>query len=73
MPVSHTEAEPEDRFQFERFGYFCVDRESMHGHHVFNRTTTLKESKDKIATAAVPASSGAGARTSVAASSPASE
>ena len=31
------------RFQFERLGYFCVDRDSSSTRLVFNRTTTLKD------------------------------
>jgi len=34
---------PMSRFQFERLGYFCVDRDSSAGRLVFNRTTTLKD------------------------------
>ncbi len=38
-------AESESRFQFERQGYFCVDRaDSKPGKPVFNRTVTLKDS-----------------------------
>jgi glutaminyl-tRNA synthetase len=33
-----------ERFQFERLGYFCVDRESKPGKLVFNRTISLKDS-----------------------------
>ncbi|HMI85349.1 MAG TPA: glutamine--tRNA ligase/YqeY domain fusion protein [Polyangiaceae bacterium] len=33
-----------DRFQFERVGYFCVDRESRPERLVFNRTISLKDS-----------------------------
>ena len=33
----------EDRFQFERLGYFCLDKESAAGRPVFNRTITLKD------------------------------
>jgi glutaminyl-tRNA synthetase len=32
-----------DRFQFERKGFFCVDRDSQPGALVVNRTTTLKD------------------------------
>ncbi len=32
------------RFQFERQGYFCVDRDSTAENPVFNRTVTLKDS-----------------------------
>ncbi len=33
-----------DTVQFERLGYFCVDRDSKPGHLVFNRTVTLRDS-----------------------------
>ena len=33
-----------DRFQFERVGYFCLDRDSTPGNLVFNRTLPLKDS-----------------------------
>jgi glutaminyl-tRNA synthetase len=36
------------RFQFERLGYFCVDRESSASKLVFNRTVTLKDSWAKV-------------------------
>ncbi len=32
-----------DRFQFERLGYFCVDRETTADRLVFNRSVTLKD------------------------------
>jgi len=32
-----------ERVQFERLGYFCVDRDSAPGAMVFNRTVTLKD------------------------------
>ena len=38
----------DDRFQFERQGYFCVDPDSAPGAPVFNRTVTLKDSWAKI-------------------------
>jgi glutaminyl-tRNA synthetase len=39
------EAKPEDRFQFERHGYFVADRtDSQAGAPIFNRTVTLKDS-----------------------------
>ncbi|QEM81641.1 glutamine--tRNA ligase/YqeY domain fusion protein [Halomonas binhaiensis] len=42
-------ANGEDRFQFERVGYFCADRHaSRPGHLVFNRTVGLKDSWAKI-------------------------
>jgi glutaminyl-tRNA synthetase len=37
-------ASPGDRFQFERVGYFCVDRDSKPGAIVFNRTIGLRDS-----------------------------
>jgi glutaminyl-tRNA synthetase len=37
-----------DRFQFERVGYFCLDRDSAPGKLVFNRTLALKDSWAKI-------------------------
>lgn len=37
------------RFQFERLGYFCVDRDSAPGRPVFNRTVTLKDTWAKEA------------------------
>ena len=36
-------AQPGDRFQFERMGYFCTDPDSSTGRPVFNRTVTLKD------------------------------
>ena len=36
-------AQPGDRFQFERKGYFCVDPDSKDAHLVFNRTVTLRD------------------------------
>lgn len=38
-------AQPEERFQFEREGYFCADlRDSQPGKPVFNRTVGLRDS-----------------------------
>jgi glutaminyl-tRNA synthetase len=37
-------ANPGDKFQFERLGYFCVDKDSGQNKLVFNRTVTLKDS-----------------------------
>ncbi|AVI63567.1 glutamine--tRNA ligase/YqeY domain fusion protein [Halomonas sp. GFAJ-1] len=46
---SLADAAPEDRFQFERMGYFCADRHaSKPGQPVFNRTVGLKDSWAKI-------------------------
>jgi len=41
-------AKPGDRFQFERLGYFCVDKDSRPGALVFNRTVTLRDAWVKI-------------------------
>ena len=41
-------AKPGDRCQFERLGYFCVDKDSRPGTLVFNRTVTLKDAWAKI-------------------------
>jgi glutaminyl-tRNA synthetase len=38
--------------QFERLGYFCVDRDSTAGRPVFNRTVTLKDEWAKLQKAA---------------------
>ena len=34
---------PQDRFQFERLGYFCVDKESSKDNLIFNRTVSLRD------------------------------
>jgi glutaminyl-tRNA synthetase len=34
----------QDKFQFQRIGYFCVDKESKVGQPIFNRTVTLRDS-----------------------------
>lgn len=36
-----------DKFQFERLGYFAVDKDSTPGKLVFNRTVTLRDSYSK--------------------------
>uniref|UniRef100_A0A8C9B0I9 Glutamine--tRNA ligase n=1 Tax=Prolemur simus TaxID=1328070 RepID=A0A8C9B0I9_PROSS len=41
-------AQPFDKFQFERLGYFSVDPDSHQGQLVFNRTVTLKEDPGKV-------------------------
>jgi len=45
---SLAEAQPGDKFQFERNGYFCVDLDSVLGKPIFNRTVTLKDTWAKI-------------------------
>ena len=49
LEPSLSEAEPGDRFQFERKGYFCVDPDSAAGRPVFNRTATLRDTWAKEA------------------------
>jgi glutaminyl-tRNA synthetase len=39
---------PGDHYQFERIGYFSVDKDSTKDDLVFNRTVTLKDSWSKI-------------------------
>ncbi len=41
-------AEPGTRYQFERQGYFCVDKDSRKGRLVFNRTVSMRDSWAKI-------------------------
>jgi len=40
---SVSNAKPGARFQFERMGYFCVDKDSTADRLVFNRTATLRD------------------------------
>ena len=47
-PVCYVEeyladAKPLDHFQFQRIGYFTVDKDSTEGHLIFNRTVALKD------------------------------
>ena len=45
LEASLAAAQPQDRFQFMRLGYFCADsRDSKPGRLVFNRAVTLKDS-----------------------------
>ena len=44
-----TDAKQDDRFQFERVGYFVADPDSKPGAPVFNRTVTLKDAWAKAA------------------------
>jgi glutaminyl-tRNA synthetase len=48
LEPSLANAKIEDRFQFERVGYFCLDPDSTPGKLVFNRTLALKDSWAKI-------------------------
>jgi glutaminyl-tRNA synthetase len=45
---SLSSAKPEDTFQFQRMGYFCVDPDSTKENLVFNRTVGLRDSWAKI-------------------------
>ena len=45
---SLAKAKPQDRFQFERLGYFCVDYDSTPERLIFNRTVTLRDTWAKI-------------------------
>ncbi len=42
-------SKPEDKFQFQRLGYFVVDRDSTSEKLVFNRTVPLRDSWTKLA------------------------
>jgi glutaminyl-tRNA synthetase len=42
------DAQPGERFQFERTGYFCADADSAPGRPVFNRTVSLKDTWARI-------------------------
>lgn len=44
---SLSQATLEDRFQFLRKGYFCLDTDSTKNHLIFNRTVTLKDAWSK--------------------------
>ncbi|MCK5191196.1 MAG: glutamine--tRNA ligase, partial [Methylococcales bacterium] len=48
VEASLANANPGDRFQFERTGYFCVDTvDSCSEKLVFNRTVTLRDTWEK--------------------------
>lgn len=42
------DSEVGDKFQFERLGYFCKDRDSLPDKPIFNRTVTLKDTWAKL-------------------------
>jgi glutaminyl-tRNA synthetase len=48
LEPSLAEATAGSRFQFERLGYFCVDKESLPGKLVFNRSVTLRDTWAKM-------------------------
>jgi len=45
---SLADAQPGERFQFERLGYFCVDPDSSPEKPVFNRVVSLRDTWSKI-------------------------
>jgi glutaminyl-tRNA synthetase len=44
LEPSLKDVKPLDQFQFQRLGYFNVDKNSSDEHLVFNRTVTLRDS-----------------------------
>ncbi|MGI9526347.1 MAG: glutamine--tRNA ligase/YqeY domain fusion protein [Weeksellaceae bacterium] len=44
---SLADAQPEDKFQFQRIGYFVVDKDSKEDNLIFNRTVPLRDSWSK--------------------------
>ena len=49
------DAKPNERYQFERLGYFTLDSDSTPDKQVWNRTITLKDTWAKEAKKAVSA------------------
>lgn len=45
---SLSKAKAGEKYQFERMGYFCVDKDSTNDNLIFNRTVTLKDSWAKM-------------------------
>lgn len=43
VELSLQESAPLDKYQFQRIGYFCVDKNSTKENLIFNRTATLKD------------------------------
>jgi glutaminyl-tRNA synthetase len=41
-------AQPMEKFQFQRQGYFCVDHDTTEDHLIFNRTVPLRDTWEKI-------------------------
>jgi glutaminyl-tRNA synthetase len=48
LEPSLKDAAIQSRYQFERLGYFCVDKDSTQDMPVFNRTLNLRDSWAKI-------------------------
>jgi glutaminyl-tRNA synthetase len=49
LEPSLANANPAERYQFERLGYFCLDKDASGGKLIFNRTITLKDTWAKEA------------------------
>ena len=47
VDVRVKDAKVEDKFQFQRIGYFCVDTDSSESNLVFNLTVSLREDSNK--------------------------
>ncbi len=41
--IALKKAKPEDKFQFQRLGYFTLDKDSTEENYIFNRTVTLRD------------------------------
>jgi glutaminyl-tRNA synthetase len=48
LEYSLADIKPLDKFQFQRLGYFCVDKDSMPGNIIFNRTVPLRDTWGKV-------------------------
>jgi len=48
LEPSLQEAKAGDQFQFQRMGYFCVDKDSTATHLVFNKTVGLRDTWAKV-------------------------
>lgn len=43
LELALKDAQPEERYQFQRIGYFCVDKDSTSERLIFNRTVPLRD------------------------------
>ncbi len=48
LEYSLADIKPLDKFQFQRIGYFCVDKDSIPGNIIFNRTVPLRDTWGKV-------------------------
>jgi len=48
LEPSLSNAQPGEKYQFERLAYFCVDQDSLPDKLIFNRTVTLKDTWARI-------------------------